>query len=57
MRRPGAPRSVDRVDPDRIDLYGLSRTDLEGRFGAWGLSPVHVARLWNYLYLAYAGSL
>jgi 23S rRNA (adenine2503-C2)-methyltransferase len=47
---------VDRVDPERTDLYGLSRTDLQARFGAWGLSTVHAARLWNYLYLACAGS-
>ncbi len=45
------------MEPDRIDLYGLSRPDLQARFGSWGLSPVHAARLWNYLYLALAGSL
>ena len=39
-----------------INLYGLTREELRGRFVQWGLKPVHAARLWNYLYLEFAGS-
>lgn len=32
------------------DLYGLTRAELEERLRQWDFSPVHAARLWNYLY-------
>ncbi len=39
------------------DLYSLTREELRLLFARWGLSPVHAARLWNYLYLELADSL
>jgi 23S rRNA (adenine2503-C2)-methyltransferase len=33
-----------------LDLYGLTRAELHGLVASWDMSPVHVARLWNYLY-------
>lgn len=33
-----------------IDLYDLTREELTALFARWEFSPVHVARLWNYLY-------
>jgi 23S rRNA (adenine2503-C2)-methyltransferase len=43
--------------PDRrANLYDLTREELRLRFVRWGFSPVHAARLWNYLYLALADS-
>jgi 23S rRNA (adenine2503-C2)-methyltransferase len=39
------------------DLYSLTREELRLRFARWGFSPVHAARLWNYLYLELADSL
>jgi 23S rRNA (adenine2503-C2)-methyltransferase len=47
--------SSDAGDP-RIDLYGLSRTELAAALGEWGLSPSHAAAVWNRLYLGLAGS-
>lgn len=41
----------------RLDLHGLTREELRALFARWGFSPVHAARLWNYLYLALADSL
>jgi 23S rRNA (adenine2503-C2)-methyltransferase len=32
------------------NLHELTREELYGLVGAWGLSLVHAARLWNYLY-------
>ena len=39
-----------------INLYDLTRPELSALFVRWGFSPVHAARLWNYLYLALADS-
>ena len=33
-----------------INLYDLTRPELTALFAHWEFSPVHVARLWNYLY-------
>ncbi|MBK8858037.1 MAG: 23S rRNA (adenine(2503)-C(2))-methyltransferase RlmN [Opitutaceae bacterium] len=33
-----------------INLYDLTRPELTALFARWEFSPVHVARLWNYLY-------
>jgi 23S rRNA (adenine2503-C2)-methyltransferase len=43
------------TDP-RANLYDLTRAELQARFVKWDLSPVHAARLWNYLYLELADS-
>ncbi len=40
----------------RLNLYDLTREDLRAQFVRWDFSPVHAARLWNYLYLALADS-
>jgi 23S rRNA (adenine2503-C2)-methyltransferase len=40
----------------RINLYDLTREQLRELFVRWELSPVHAARLWNYLYLELAES-
>ncbi len=40
----------------RLDLHNFTRDELRALFGRWGFSPVHAARLWNYLYLALADS-
>jgi len=40
----------------RRDLYDLTREELRLQFVRWDFSPVHAARLWNYLYLALADS-
>src|SRR3982751_5535532 len=40
----------------RLDLHGLTREELRALFARWEFSPVHAARLWNYLYLALADS-
>lgn len=37
-----------------VNLYDLTRDDLQALFVAWGFSPVHATRLWNYLYLELA---
>jgi 23S rRNA (adenine2503-C2)-methyltransferase len=34
-----------------IDLYGLTRAELGALLTGWEVNPVHVARLWKYLYL------
>ena len=41
----------------RLDLYDLTREQLRGQLVRWELNPVHVARLWNYLYIELAASL
>lgn len=38
------------LSDSRLPLLGVSRESLGLRFAEWGLSPVHLARLWNYLY-------
>jgi len=42
---------------ERANLYDLTRAELTARLAAWGFSPVHAARLWNYLYWSGVGSL
>lgn len=42
--------------PAATNLYDLTRPELSALFVRWGFSPVHAARLWNYLYLALADS-
>ena len=39
-----------------LNLYDLTRAQLRAQFVRWDFSPVHAARLWNYLYLALADS-
>ena len=41
----------------RINLYDLTREQLRVQLVRWELNPVHVARLWNYLYIELAASL
>ena len=38
------------------NLYDFTREQLRELFARWGFSPVHVGRLWNYLYLELAES-
>jgi 23S rRNA (adenine2503-C2)-methyltransferase len=45
------------VNPPNTDLYGLTKAELSGLVESWGMSPVHAARIWKYLYLGLAGSL
>lgn len=40
----------------KTNLYDLTREELRGRFVSRDFSPVHAARLWNYLYLELATS-
>ncbi len=40
-----------------INLYDLTREQLRLQLARWELNPVHVARLWNYLYIELAASL
>jgi 23S rRNA (adenine2503-C2)-methyltransferase len=44
------------VNAAPINLYDLTREELQVRFAQWGFSPVHAMRLWNYLYLGLAES-
>lgn len=46
-------RAADAVS----DLYGLTRSELGARVESWGLSSVHAARIWRYLYWECAESL
>ncbi len=39
-----------------INLYDLKRDQLREQFARWALNPIHVGRLWNYLYLELATS-
>jgi 23S rRNA (adenine2503-C2)-methyltransferase len=39
-----------------LNLYDLTRAELLALFGRWEFSPVHAARLWNYLYIELAES-
>ena len=41
----------------RLNLYDLTRDQLRAQLVRWELNPVHVARLWNYLYIELAASL
>ncbi|MBI5380506.1 MAG: 23S rRNA (adenine(2503)-C(2))-methyltransferase RlmN [Opitutae bacterium] len=41
----------------RLHLYELPRAELTARLAEWNFSPVHAARLWNYLYWECADSL
>ena len=43
--------------PRLINLYDLTREQLRLQLVRWELNPVHVARLWNYLYIELAASL
>lgn len=43
--------------PRLINLYDLTREQLSLQLVRWELNPVHVARLWNYLYIGLAASL
>lgn len=38
------------MNESRLNLYDLTREELRGQFARWDFSPVHVARLWSYLY-------
>ncbi len=38
------------VSATPINLYDLTREELAALFARWEFSPVHVARLWRYLY-------
>ena len=40
-----------------FNLYDLTREQLRLQLVRWDLNPVHVARLWNYLYIELAASL
>jgi 23S rRNA (adenine2503-C2)-methyltransferase len=44
------------LDPAPTDLYSLTQPELRSLVGSWGLSPVHAARIWRYLYLGLASS-
>lgn len=43
--------------PTRLDLYGLTRQQLQQQLRDWGLKPVHAERLWKYLYIELASTL
>ena len=43
--------------PRLINLYDLTREQWRLQLVRWELNPVHVARLWNYLYIELAASL
>ncbi len=38
------------VSAPTLRLYDFSRTELAALISSWDISPVHAARLWNYLY-------
>ncbi len=40
-----------------INLHGLTRDELRALVTSWDFSPVHAARLWNYLYYEAVGAL
>jgi 23S rRNA (adenine2503-C2)-methyltransferase len=44
------------MQPERSDIYGLTREALRERLAALELSPVHADRIWNRLYLGLADS-
>jgi len=41
----------------RLNLYGLTRAELQQQLVHWGIKPVHAARLWKYLYIELVSSL
>ena len=43
--------------PRLINLYDLTREQWRLQLVRWELNPIHVARLWNYLYIELAASL
>jgi 23S rRNA (adenine2503-C2)-methyltransferase len=45
------------VTPTRIDLYGLTRSQLREWLSVRELNPVHAARIWSYLYLELVGEI
>ena len=45
------------MTPHSLDLYAQSREQLRALLVDWELNPVHVARLWNYLYVEQVSSL
>jgi 23S rRNA (adenine2503-C2)-methyltransferase len=44
------------TSPAKINLYDLTREELRVQLVRWELNPMHVRRLWAYLYLALADS-
>ena len=42
---------------ERINLYGFTREQLRAQLVHWELNPVHVVRLWNYLYIECVASI
>ncbi len=44
------------MNAPQLNLYDCTREDLRVQFARWEFSPVHAARLWNYLYLELAES-
>ncbi|MDF9831886.1 23S rRNA (adenine2503-C2)-methyltransferase [Ereboglobus sp. PH5-5] len=51
MQQPASPHASP------TDLHGLTRDELRALITSWDFSPVHAARLWNYLYYEAAGAL
>ncbi|MBL9204556.1 MAG: 23S rRNA (adenine(2503)-C(2))-methyltransferase RlmN [Opitutaceae bacterium] len=45
------------MTPALRDLFSLTREDVTALMSTWGFSPVHGARLWNYLYWELVDSL
>ena len=45
------------MQKEHHDLYDLTREQLRALLTGWELNPVHVARLWNYLYVEHVSSL
>lgn len=36
--------------PARLNFFDLTRAELNERFAAWDINPVHAARVWSYVY-------
>ena len=58
MQRSGPFPSFDKrsVMTPPLNLYDLSKAELQSWFSEQGLNPFHAARLWSYLYLDLAAS-
>lgn len=58
-RRPAQPYRVRPkfMSAAPLNLYDLTRPELQALFARWEFSPVHVARLWRYLYWECADSI
>jgi 23S rRNA (adenine2503-C2)-methyltransferase len=57
LRLPGEGRSVAiLLESMPIDLYSLTRPELHALVESWGLSRVHAAKVWKFLYLGLASS-